>query len=68
MDFSEQERFGITEVVDERTQWEMYYPPFQAAVDAGLWSIMCSYNKVQLAGEQNHGCEYIYTKHSASYL
>ena len=29
----ETERFGITEVVDERTQWEVYYPPFQAAVD-----------------------------------
>lgn len=35
-------RMQILEVVDERTQWEMYYPPFQAAVDAGLLSMMCS--------------------------
>ena len=38
-------REGIDTRVDERTQWEMYYPPFQAAVDAGLLSVMCSYVK-----------------------
>eukprot|EP01113_Clastostelium_recurvatum_P031091 TRINITY_DN3849_c0_g1_i5.p1 TRINITY_DN3849_c0_g1~~TRINITY_DN3849_c0_g1_i5.p1 ORF type:complete len:1209 (-),score=288.78 TRINITY_DN3849_c0_g1_i5:32-3637(-) len=32
--------------VDERTQWEIYYPAFQAGVEAGTGSVMCSYNKV----------------------
>lgn len=32
--------------VDERTRFEMYYPPFQAAIDAGVGSFMCSYNKI----------------------
>ena len=26
--------------------WEVYYPPFEAAVRAGAASVMCSYNKV----------------------
>ncbi|CAE8600067.1 unnamed protein product [Polarella glacialis] len=32
--------------VDEKTAWELYYPPFQAAIDAGVSAVMCSYNKV----------------------
>lgn len=36
----------VDEVVDERTQWEIYYPPFEAAVKADVGSFMCSYNKV----------------------
>ncbi|KAH3762986.1 glycoside hydrolase superfamily [Pelomyxa schiedti] len=32
--------------VDERTQYEIYYPHFKAAIDAGVGSLMCSYNKV----------------------
>jgi len=32
--------------VDDKTSWELYYPPFQAAVDAGVGAAMCSYNKV----------------------
>jgi len=46
--FNNQEtlRNSINSVVDERTMWEMYYPPFQAAVEAGVGSAMCSYNKV----------------------
>lgn len=38
-------RGTITENIDERTQFEMYYPPFEGAVDAGVGSFMCSYNK-----------------------
>jgi len=30
---------------DEVTKWELYYPPFQAAIDAGVSAAMCSYNK-----------------------
>lgn len=33
-------------MVDERTQYEIYYPPFEGGVAAGLGSIMCSYNKI----------------------
>ena len=27
-------------VADERTLWEVYYPPFVAAVEAGVASVM----------------------------
>ena len=33
-------------VVDERTLHEIYLPPFEAAVRAGVASVMCGYNKV----------------------
>lgn len=39
--------------VDERTQWEIYYPAFQAAVNAGVGSIMCSYNRIN----NTYACE-----------
>eukprot|EP01089_Gocevia_fonbrunei_P021564 TRINITY_DN8424_c0_g1_i1.p1 TRINITY_DN8424_c0_g1~~TRINITY_DN8424_c0_g1_i1.p1 ORF type:complete len:698 (+),score=183.89 TRINITY_DN8424_c0_g1_i1:187-2094(+) len=32
--------------IDERTQYEVYMPPFKAAIDAGVASIMCSYNRI----------------------
>ena len=32
--------------VDERTRFEFYYPPFEAAVKAGVMSVMCSYNLI----------------------
>jgi len=31
---------------DDRTRFEMYYPPFKGAVEAGVGSAMCSYNRV----------------------
>lgn len=42
----ETNRYSVSENLDERTQYEMYYPPFQAAVDAGVGAVMCSYNKI----------------------
>ena len=42
----ETNRGSISEVVDERTRYEMYYPPFEAAVTAGVGSVMCSYNRI----------------------
>jgi len=42
----ETNRATISEVVDDRTRHELYYEPFQAAVDAGVGSFMCSYNKI----------------------
>ncbi|CAE7256898.1 bglM [Symbiodinium natans] len=46
--FNEQEtnRNWVSSIVDERTAWELYYPPFEAGIDVGAAAIMCSYNKV----------------------
>lgn len=41
----ETERGDYDSEVDEKTAWELYYPPYQAAVDSGVGSFMCSYNK-----------------------
>jgi beta-glucosidase len=42
----EHNRGLVSAVVDERTEWEIYFHPFQAAVEAGALSVMCSYNKI----------------------
>ena len=42
----ENNRNGVDVQVDERTQWELYYAPFQGAVDGGVGSVMCSLNRV----------------------
>jgi beta-glucosidase len=47
----ETNRGHVTEVVDERTQFELYYPPFEGAIAAGLGAVMCAYNKVCLEPE-----------------
>ena len=39
-------RIGQSANIDDRTQMEMYYPPFEAAVKSGVATAMCSYNKV----------------------
>jgi beta-glucosidase len=46
--FNNQEtnRGSVSEEVDERTRFEMYYPAFAGAINAGVGSIMCSYNKI----------------------
>jgi beta-glucosidase len=42
----EQEDPSADEIVDEKTRFEMYYPPFEGAIEAGIKSVMCSPNKV----------------------
>jgi len=44
--FNQQEtnRNSYNAEVDDKTAWELYYQPFQAAVDAGVGAAMCSYN------------------------
>lgn len=42
----ETNRHGVSADVDERTRFEMYYPPFEGAVKSGVGSIMCSYNLI----------------------
>lgn len=46
----------MDEIVDERTRFEIYYPPFAGAVAAGVGSVMCSYNKVRRHKFQQHTC------------
>jgi len=42
----ETDRGTISENVDERTQFEIYYPVFEGAIAGNVGSFMCSYNKV----------------------
>jgi len=42
----ESERTSSDSIIDDRTLWEIYYPPFEAAISAGAASVMCSYNRV----------------------
>jgi beta-glucosidase len=51
----ETNRHGVTEIVDDRTRFEMYYPPFRGAIDAGVGSMMCSYNKINAGPTQKVG-------------
>lgn len=49
----EKDRLTIDAEVDERTLRELYFPAFEAAVNAGVASVMCAYNQVNGA----FGCE-----------
>ncbi len=42
--------------VNERVRYELYYPPFQAAIDAGVLSVMCTepFAKVPISIFQIH--------------
>lgn len=42
----EHERMTIDVRASERTKHEMHFPAFLAGVNAGVWSVMCSYNRV----------------------
>jgi beta-glucosidase len=42
----EKDRQQMSSNVGERARFEIYYPPFEAAADAGVLSVMCSYNRV----------------------
>jgi beta-glucosidase len=41
----ETERDNYNSKVDDKTAFELYFPPYQSAIDAGVGSFMCSYNK-----------------------
>jgi beta-glucosidase len=49
----ETQRTTINVNVSDRVLQELYFPPFQAAVNAGVAGVMCSYNKVNGV----HSCE-----------
>jgi len=56
----ETQRMLVNEVVDERTQFELYMPPFQAAIESGVLSAMCSYNRLTTpaTGETAYACQH----------
>lgn len=60
MVFNNQElnRTLTTAVVDERAAHELYYKPFRAAVDVGVLTAMCSYNRISLNGTLKYACEH----------
>lgn len=49
----ENNRTSVSEVVPRRVQWELYYPAFASAVNAGVGTIMCSYNRIN----DTYACE-----------
>ena len=51
----ETNRRGDTAAVDERTRFEMYYPPFAGAIAGNVGSFMCSYNLIQAEGLNEKG-------------
>jgi beta-glucosidase len=42
----EHDRMEVSVEVDERTLREIYLPAFEAAVGAGVWSVMAAYNRL----------------------
>merc|ERR1719410_1197151 len=38
--------YQFNAIVDDKTAWEIYYEPFRAAVEVGVGSVLCSYNKI----------------------
>lgn len=46
-------RTQISENANERTRFEIYYPPFEGAIEADVGSVMCSYNRIDAI----HSCE-----------
>lgn len=54
----ETNRTTTTAGIDERTFMELYVPPFAGASEAGVGSIMCSYNKISYDGKPTRwSCE-----------
>ena len=39
----ETNRNNVSVILDERAKFEIYYPPFVSAIEAGVGSVMCSY-------------------------
>lgn len=42
----EEKRKKVSSNVDKKTRFEMYYPPFEAAINSGVLSVMCAYNRI----------------------
>ncbi|NIO87780.1 MAG: hypothetical protein GTN68_45320 [Candidatus Aminicenantes bacterium] len=50
------ERHSIDAKVDERTLHEIYFPAYKAAIDAGCWAVMASYNRIN----GHYACSNVY--------
>ena len=46
LNHQETDRMTTSAYVDDRSLFEVYYPPFEAAISAGVASLMCSYNRI----------------------
>ena len=46
LNVQETERHNVSSNVDRRTFMELYTPAFEAAIAAGVGSVMCSYNRI----------------------
>lgn len=46
----ETNRHDVDNIADERVRWEMHYPAWAAAIQAGLSSAMCAYSSVNGVG------------------
>lgn len=44
------DRHSTSAVLDERTRMEIYFPPFEGAVQAGVLSVMCANNLANVSG------------------
>lgn len=55
---TERERTGYRARIDERTLREVYLPPFEAAVEAGAWTVMAAYNGVDDGQESSSMTEH----------
>lgn len=51
------QRNTVDAVVDTRTHTEIYLPPFAAAVEAGVGSVMCAYNRLTITDAPGHLAE-----------
>lgn len=49
----ENERHDMSARVGDRAQHELYYEPFRGAVDAGVGSVMCAFNRIN----DTYACE-----------
>jgi len=56
----EYQRDSISVVVDDRTQHEIYLPPFKTSVQVGVGSVMCAYNRIN----DVYACENAATQNS----
>ena len=48
------DRHSTSAIVDEQTQMELYWPPFEGAVEAGVLSVMCANNLVRKTRFSSH--------------
>ncbi len=56
----EYRRDSISADIDDRTQHEIYLPPFKASVQAGVGAVMCAYNRIN----GYYACENAVTQNS----